>query len=90
MSGKGSAPRPFSVSHEEYENRWDAIFGRDKPKAPEPIVEGELPQEDQDEDNDDDDGDCPVCGTELYRSPTSSFLTCDICGYKERMKGEEP
>jgi len=27
--GKGSAPRPFSVSNEEYANRWDAIFGRD-------------------------------------------------------------
>lgn len=32
MSGKGSAPRPFSVSNEEYANRWDAIFGKDKPK----------------------------------------------------------
>jgi hypothetical protein len=30
--GKGSAPRPFSVSQEEYDNRWDNIFGRDKPK----------------------------------------------------------
>lgn len=27
--GKGSTPRPFSVSNEEYANRWDAIFGRD-------------------------------------------------------------
>lgn len=27
--GKGSAPRPFSVSQEEYANRWDAIFSRD-------------------------------------------------------------
>jgi hypothetical protein len=24
--GKGSAPRPFSVSQEEYANRFDAIF----------------------------------------------------------------
>ena len=34
--GKGSAPRPFSISQEEYEKRWDAIFQRDlkeeKPK----------------------------------------------------------
>ena len=30
--GKGSAPRPFSVSNQEYANRWDAIFGRDKKK----------------------------------------------------------
>ena len=27
--GKGSKPRPFSVSQREYETRWDAIFGRD-------------------------------------------------------------
>jgi hypothetical protein len=28
--GKGSSPRPYSVSNEEYANRWDAIFNRDK------------------------------------------------------------
>jgi hypothetical protein len=27
--GKGSSPRPFSISQEEYVNRWDAIFQRD-------------------------------------------------------------
>jgi hypothetical protein len=27
--GKGSAPRPFSIAHEEWSNRWDAIFSRD-------------------------------------------------------------
>ena len=26
---KGSSPRPFKVSNEEYSNRWDAIFGKD-------------------------------------------------------------
>ena len=30
MSGKGSRPRPFSVSQEEYGDRWDAIFKKDK------------------------------------------------------------
>ena len=30
--GKGSAPRPFSVAHDEYAKRWDAIFQRDLPK----------------------------------------------------------
>jgi hypothetical protein len=30
--GKGSKPRPFSVSQEEYDKRWDAIFQRDLPK----------------------------------------------------------
>lgn len=28
--GKGSSPRPFSVSQQEYDSRWAAIFGRDK------------------------------------------------------------
>jgi len=27
---KGSTPRPFSVANEEYANRWDAIFARNK------------------------------------------------------------
>ena len=26
---KGSSPRPFQVSNQEYANRWDAIFGKD-------------------------------------------------------------
>jgi hypothetical protein len=26
--GKGSSPRPFSISEEEYARRWEAIFGR--------------------------------------------------------------
>ena len=28
--GKGSSPRPFSIAQEQYEARWDMIFGRDK------------------------------------------------------------
>ena len=32
---KGSRPRPFSVSNEEYANRWDAIFGKDLEKQDE-------------------------------------------------------
>lgn len=30
MAGKGSRPRPFSVSQEEFDNRWDTIFKKDK------------------------------------------------------------
>jgi hypothetical protein len=43
--GKGSKPRPRAVSDEEYESRWDVIFGRDKPKEAEPESEtiAELP-----------------------------------------------
>jgi len=39
--GKGSVPRPFSVSNEEYAKRWDAIFGRDLKQDPEPTPEEE-------------------------------------------------
>ena len=31
-AGKGSSSRPRQVSNEDYENRWDAIFHRDKTK----------------------------------------------------------
>lgn len=31
---KGSRPRPFSVTQEEYNNRWDAIFARDLKDTP--------------------------------------------------------
>ncbi len=34
--GKGSGSRPKQVSNEDYANRWDAIFGRDKVKEEEP------------------------------------------------------
>jgi hypothetical protein len=30
--GKGSKARLFSVTQEEYDNRWDLIFGKDKPE----------------------------------------------------------
>lgn len=30
MSGKGSRPRPFSVSQEQFGNNFDAIFGKKK------------------------------------------------------------
>jgi hypothetical protein len=28
MSGKGSAPRPYSVPRKVYDNNWDKIFGK--------------------------------------------------------------
>ena len=43
--GKGSAPRPYSVTQEEYDNRWDAIFGR-KPAT----EESSDTEEDEDKD----------------------------------------
>lgn len=32
MSGKGSNPRPFSVSQEEFGTNFDRIFGKNKAK----------------------------------------------------------
>lgn len=49
--GKGSTPRPFSVSNEDYANRWDAIFGKDKQKEEpmgKPLKEEPLKDEDHD------------------------------------------
>ena len=46
--GKGSKPRPIEISQEEWNNRWDAIFGRDQPKEetkPEPKPEQEKKDE---------------------------------------------
>jgi hypothetical protein len=38
--GKGSAPRPFSVSKEEFDNRWDLIFKQpDTSKIADKIVQ---------------------------------------------------
>jgi hypothetical protein len=31
-AGKGSKPRPISVSQKEYDTRWDAIFQKDLPE----------------------------------------------------------
>lgn len=39
--GKGSAPRPFSIAHDEWSKRWDAIFGRDLPEGPRRCTCGE-------------------------------------------------
>lgn len=45
---KGSRPRPYSVSQQEYDTRWDAIFSRDgleeKPAKPR-WVPPPLPEE---------------------------------------------
>lgn len=37
--GKGSKPRPFSVSDIEYADRWDAIFAKDKKPELREVVE---------------------------------------------------
>jgi hypothetical protein len=55
--GKGSSPRPFSVTQDEYERRWDAIFGRDldKEKTNEDgeVLQGNMLPEDKEKINND-------------------------------------
>ena len=38
MTGKGSAPRPKSVSDEEFGKRFDAIDWSDRSREPEPVL----------------------------------------------------
>ncbi len=51
--GKGSSSRPKQVSDEDYANRWDAIFGRDKSKGKEEPIGKVLEQEPLKEDEND-------------------------------------
>ena len=51
--GKGSAPRPYSVTQEEYDNRWDAIFGRKSATEESSDTDEDEDNEDLDEDNED-------------------------------------
>ena len=41
--GKGSAPRPFSVKYEDFDNSFETIFGKKPPK--EQYVPPPLPEE---------------------------------------------
>ncbi len=77
--GKGSSPRPFSVSQDEYDKRWDAIFGRD-------VVVEEEPEIDEDEDPDGEALKCLRCGgvDTMYLAPNGLYMVCDQCGNAER------
>ncbi len=41
-AGKGSKPRPYSVSQEEFDNRWEAIFGKKNKSTDEQSVDDEI------------------------------------------------
>ena len=78
--GKGSSPRPYSVSQDEYAKRWDMIFGRD--------LDDEVPEIEEDPD-----GDalrCVRCGgvDTMYIVPNGLHMVCDQCGYAERVLPE--
>ena len=42
--GKGDKPRPLSVPKEEFDNRWEVIFGKKKPKEEQPNEENRTDQ----------------------------------------------
>lgn len=80
--GKGSSPRPFSVSQAEYDARWDAIFSRD--------LEEETTEEVEDEE--DDSLRCLRCGgvDTMYVAPNGLYRVCDQCGNAERILHDDP
>ena len=43
--GKGSTPRPFSVSNQEYADRWNAIFGKIDSETDKPTRNNEETQQ---------------------------------------------
>ena len=84
--GKGSSPRPFSVSQDEYDKRWDAIFGRD--------LEEEEPEIEEDPDGSDSEEAlrCLRCGgvDTMYVAPNGMYRVCDQCGNAERILHGDP
>jgi hypothetical protein len=81
-AGKGSSPRPFSVSQAEYDARWDAIFSRDLEEE-EPEIE---------EDTDGEALRCLRCGgvDTMYVAPNGMYRVCDQCGLAERILHDDP
>jgi hypothetical protein len=80
-AGKGSSPRPFSVSQAEYDARWDAIFSRDLEEQEEVL-----------EEDDDDSLKCLRCGgvDTMYVAPNGLYRVCDQCGNAERIIHDDP
>ncbi len=89
-AGKGSSPRPFSVSQDEYNKRWDAIFQRDE------VTGRDLEEtEEEPEIEEDPDGDalkCLRCGgvDTMYIAPNGMYRVCDQCGNAERILHDDP
>jgi hypothetical protein len=88
--GKGSSPRPFSVSQDEYNKRWDAIFQRDEVTGRD-LKEEEEPEEVLEEDEDDSLR-CVRCGgvDTMYVAPNGLYRVCDQCGNAERILHDDP
>jgi hypothetical protein len=85
--GKGSSPRPFSVSQDEYNKRWDAIFSRDLEEQ-----EEILEEEDPDGSDSEEALKCLRCGgvDTMYVAPNGIYRVCDQCGNAERILHDDP
>ena len=86
-AGKGSSPRPFSVSQDEYNKRWDAIFSRDLEEEPQDLSEDTERSEEED-----DSLKCLRCGgvDTMYVAPNGLYRVCDQCGLAERIIHDDP
>ena len=89
-AGKGSSPRPFSVSQDEYNKRWDAIFQRDEVTGRD--LKEEEPEEVLEEHEEDDSLKCLRCGgvDTMYVAPNGMYRVCDQCGNAERILHDDP
>lgn len=89
--GKGSSPRPFSVSQAEYDARWDMIFGRDLKTEDDPQDLSEDTERSAEHSEDEDSLRCVRCGgvDTMYKSPNGMHLICDQCGNAERILVED-
>lgn len=68
--GKGSAPRPYSVSQEQFNSNWDAIFGKKNPTVKKPDCYCYNCNKDYTPEGD------------LFPYVTSRMIVCPICGNK--------
>jgi len=92
--GKGSSPRPFSVSQAEYDARWDAIFSRDLEvdAAESSPTAADISTVEDEEEDDDDSLKCLRCGgvDTMYVAPNGMYRVCDQCGNAERILHDDP
>lgn len=72
--GKGSAPRPFSVSQDQFASNWDAIFG--KKSQSEPVAKYQCHCYNCNKDRLDETGRLPYVATRMIVCPTCGNKRC--------------
>lgn len=74
-AGKGSRPRPYSISQDNYQNNLATILTNSRPD----IL-----------DDEDEDADCKVCGGPMYTQMHWKYSYCDDCGASIKKEPMEP